>query len=890
MNWHATQVDEVVSALESNISSGLSTNQVNERLKAGRNELVAKKGVNPFVLFLSQFKDALIIVLIIAASISLGLSLYEQNGEYKESLLIYTIVVVIALVGFFNEYKAERTISALKKLVGHTARVRRNGKLQEISSVEVVPGDIVLLEAGQKVPADIRLIQAKELHVNEASLTGESEAVTKHTETAKAEAIVADRKCMAYSGTFITNGTASGIVVATGQNTEIGTIAKLVDGIEVETTPMQQKLDDLGKKLGYIIAGICAVVFLVILFLVPDENNTETIERLIFAFTAAVALAVAAIPEGLAFVVRISLALGSRRMAAKNALVRKLSAVEALGSTDVICSDKTGTLTKGEMTVRELYVNHHKITVSGSGYDTSGEFTMISPSLELLLKIGALCNDAKLKKDGIIGDPTEAALLVSAKKLHLTTTALVDKYNRIDEIPFSSERKMMSTIHHDTNSGHYVVMTKGATEIVLEKCTKYIDQKGSVVPLTSTIKNELLQQTHEYSKQALRVLGFAYKPFTNKEAAKNTHEKDLIFVGLQAMIDPPRKEVVKVVGEVQNEAGIRVVMITGDHVETARAIATEIGIHGKAMVGSDLDKLSDQDLAKQISDIGIYARVSPSHKMRIVQAFKHNGLQVAMTGDGVNDAPALKAADIGIAMGKSGSDVAKEAADLILLDDQFLTIVKAIEEGRGIFENVRKFVNFLISCNIAEVLTVLAGILIYQNLLLTAAQLLFINIVTDGLPAIALGSDPARPNVLKSKPQIFQGAIITKKLWIEIFTFGIVMSAMLSIQYFFLNIHGHEVAVTTLFTGMVIYELLHLVDIRSQYKISWRANPWLVASIGFSVILQLAVIYIPTFAENFDATPLGIRQWIIILIGAIILSIIMRILGRVQKSGSYATA
>ncbi len=863
MDWHAISFEKTAQELHCDSKTGLTQNEATRRLENGRNELTSKHKINPFGLFLSQFKDALIIVLIVAATISLGLSLYENNGEYKEALLIYAIVLVIAFVGFFNEFKAEKTINALKQLVGHTARVRRDGKLHEIDSVLVVPGDIVLLEAGQKVPADIRLAAAKELHINEASLTGESEAVTKHIEPVNENAIVADRKCMAYSGTFVTNGTGWGVVVATGESSEIGTIARLVDDVEVEATPMQQKLDDLGKKLGYIIAVICAIVFFVVLFMVPSEGDSGTIHRIIFAFTAAVALAVAAIPEGLAFVVRISLALGSRRMAAKNALVRKLSAVEALGSTDVICSDKTGTLTKGEMTVREVYVNGKVVSVTGSGYDVQGSFSEPAKSLELLLTIGLMCNDAKLKKDAVIGDATEAALLVSAEKFGLKSLALHKKLPRHDEIPFSSERKMMSTIHK--NSSQHIVYTKGAAEVLIAKCSHHLDENGNLRPLTAEVKKAILTQTHAFRTQALRVLGFAYRELKSTNLAKKDIEKDLVFVGLQAMIDPPRKEVIEVVKEVQEEAGIRVVMITGDHIETARAIAKEIGIAGRAVTGADLDKLNDHALSQQIDEIGIYARVSPA-------------------GDGVNDAPALKAADIGIAMGKSGSDVAKEAADLILLDDQFLTIIKAIEEGRGIFENVRKFVNFLISCNIAEVLTILVGILVYQNLLLTAAQLLFINIVTDGLPAVALGSDPARKNVLKSKPHLFQGAIINKKLWIEIFIFGIVMSTILAVQYYFLNSHGHEVAVATLFTAMVVYELLHLIDIRSQYKISWLSNPWLIVSILFSFGLQFIVLYVPAVAANFDAEPIGLAPWIIIGIGAVAISIIMRTLSKIHKS------
>ena len=531
---------------------------------------------------------------------------------------------------------------------------------------------------------------------------------------------------------------------------------------------MQQKLDDLGKKLGYFIAAICAIVFVVVFFLVPEATHSTTVHRLIFAFTAAVALAVAAIPEGLAFVVRISLALGARRMAAKKALVRKLSAVEALGSTDVICSDKTGTLTRGEMTVRSVYVNGSLGDVTGSGYETAGNisFKAKTPSLNQLLSIGVLCNNSTLKENGVVGDPTEGALYVSAEKAGIKHEQHIKDNPRVAELPFTSERKLMSTVHKQGKG--YVVASKGAVEMVLSKSTKMLDKNGKVVTLTAAEKSRILKMNQELAGKALRVLGFAYKtsPSQPKGAAI---ESGLIFTGLQAMMDPPRSEVIEVIKRVQSEAGMRVIMITGDYIETAKAIASEIGIKGEAISGVDLDTLSQKEFEARVEQISVYARVNPEHKIRIVQALKKHGHQVAMTGDGVNDAPAIKAADIGIAMGITGTDVSKEAADLILLDDKFLTIINAIEEGRGIFDNVRKFVNFLISSNIAEVITVLLGIIVFNDLVLTAAQLLFINIVTDGLPAVALGSDPAQANVLKSSPKRFQEAIVTAR-WQKLIT------------------------------------------------------------------------------------------------------------------------
>ncbi len=947
--WFQKHADDVLHEQNVTLDKGLSSTEVSTRLKQyGANQLESAEKINPFTLFIGQFKDVLVIILLVAAVVSWGVGLvaepeahqlasaeqrmqfeekvcvelpgqginadcaklqgvYDENsyelwcsdenacevheaghapeGESgegaQEALLIFAIVLAIAIIGFFNEYKAEKTVEALKKLVGAKASVRRDGKVIEVDATEIVPGDIVVLEEGQKVPADLRLVQVRNLQVNEASLTGESLPVSKSEQLIKDDAALGDQKNMAFAGTFVTQGTAEGVVVETAQTTELGKIATLVNAVDTEQTPMQRKLDELGKKLGLLILIICTIVFFVVIFLVDEARDKDFLQRMIFAFTAAVALAVAAIPEGLAFVVRISLALGARRMASKNGLVRKLSAVEALGSTDVICSDKTGTLTRGEMTVREIVAGGESLQVTGGGYDLVGDFekdgkkTKPSHPHERLLIIGALCNNARLKGDTVLGDPTEGSLLVSAAKDSYNYERVQKNYPRINEVPFTSDRKFMSTVH--TVEDGFLVAAKGSVEATLARCTHMLNAKGKKVKMTPADKKAIQERNKALSSQALRVLAFAQKEVKTEPKTEAQIEKDLVFVGLQAMMDPPRAEVVQVVHQVQTEAGMRVVMITGDYIETAKAVAAEIGIQGEAISGNELEAMSQQEFEEKVEDISIYARVNPEHKIRIVKALKKHGHQVAMTGDGVNDAPAIKAADIGIAMGITGTDAAKEAADLILLDDKFVTIINAIEEGRGIFDNVRKFVNFLISCNIAEVLVILFGILFFNNLLLTAAQLLFINIVTDGLPAIALGSDPARSDVLKAKPHRFQEAILTKRVWTEIFVFGSLMTVAMLIQYWYNTTHESMLAaVSAAFTAMVVYELVRLVDIRTDYKIKWLSNPMLTVAMAISLVLQLAVLYVPSIAEYFGVGPLSAHDWVFMAIGSVLLFVAMK--------------
>lgn len=890
--WFSQSVEEVQAKLGVRIGQGLTPQEAASRLaEHGPNYLNLRRRSSPFGLFLSQFKDALIIVLIISAIVSFSLSFIE-GGSAVESLLIVIIVLAIAIIGFLNEYKAEKTVEALSKLVGHNVEVRRAGKIISISADHLVPGDIVMLSEGNKIPADLRLCRVKNLLINEASLTGESLAVEKRVLSISEEATVGDQKNMAFAGTFVTSGTAEGIVVETATKTELGKIASLVNTIESEETPMQRKLNSLGKKLGITILLICILVFTVIFLFVDRSIEESGIQHLVFAFTAAVALAVAAIPEGLAFVVRINLALGARRMASRQALVRRLSAVEALGSTDIICTDKTGTLTRGEMMVLRIHTAGKQLKVEGSGYQFEGKIhkpannIIVNKALDMCLQIGVLCNNAHIVNGAVLGDATEGALLVSAAKNNQGYESIREEFPRVDEVPFSSERKVMSTVHKQ--AGGFFIAHKGAVEETTKLCKFYIAPDGRVKRLTNEDRAKINQQNQQFARSALRVLAFAYKQTKSRPTNDRDAESDLIYVGLQAMMDPPRQEVVEVIHRVRAESGIRVIMITGDYKETAIAIAQKIGIHGDALTGIELDEMSQEEFEKKVEDISVYARVNPEHKIRIVQALKKHGHQVAMTGDGVNDAPAIKAADIGIAMGVTGTDAAKEASDLILLDDQFLTIINAIEEGRGIFYNVRKYVNFLISCNIAEVIAIFFGVIIFQDLILTAVQILFINVVTDGLPAIALGNDPSHKNVLRAKPKSFQEAILNRRIWAEIFIFGGLMSAMLLSQYWFnLSRDGLTSAISVAFTAMVVYELVRLVDIRTDYKIRWFANPWLSGAIFLSLLLQIAIIYLPSLASYFGVGPLSVNDWAIMLIGSLALIIFMKSLNpMLNKLGS----
>jgi len=860
---------------------GLSEEEAKKRLVShGQNIITSKQKISALSLYVRQFKNILTLILIGAALLILFIYFFggKNPSDMIEAGLILGIVFMITILGFVQEYKAERAIDSLKKLLAFKAKVRRDGTEKEIDIKNLVPGDIVILEEGSKIPADIRLISISSLSTQEASLTGESNPIRKTIDPLEDNIQIADQKNMVFSGTTISSGRGVGIVIRTGDRTEIGKIAQDVISAPEEETPIQKKLSEIGKIIGFAILAICAIVFVFIAFFAKEFTSLPMSERIIQSFIAAVALAIAAIPEGLPAVVTISLALGTQRMLKKNVLVRKLSSVETLGSTDTICCDKTGTLTRGEMTVKRLFFDEKSYEVSGVGYTPAGEFTLdgkiIDPiQIKLLLKIGMYCNNASVANGTILGDPTEAALLVSATKGKVSAES-----SRVLEIPFSSERKMMSVAVRVNDE--YYVYTKGAPEALLSHCSSIV-KGGEEVELSKKDEKSIIDINEEFSSQALRNLGFAYKKLTHQEYSKLQNnekmlEKNLVFVGMQGMIDPPRKDVKPLI-ESLKESGIRVLMITGDHAKTAQAVAKEIGITGEVLTGSDLELMDDKKFSKIVENVGIYARVNPSFKLKIIDALKKKGHIVAMTGDGVNDAPALKRADIGIAMGITGTDVAKEASDMILLDDNFKSIVAAIEEGRGIFHNIRKFVAYLLAGNIAEVLVVFFALMLFQKLPLTAVMLLWINIITDGLPALALGIDPPERGILKYKPQVFQASIINKSLWITMAAFGIFVSVLtLSVFYFNLD-RNLNFAQTTVFVSLVFFELTRLFIIRSGYKISFFSNPWLLLAVLSAILLQIAVVTIPFFSNLFGLASLEFFDWLYIIAISIFLWFVIKL-------------
>ncbi len=841
---------------------GLNSEKVKSLLvKFGPNKLTAKQKISPLSLYLNQFKSTLTLILIASALIIMLIYFIggHDQSDLIEAGLILSIVVMISILGFLQEFKAEKAIESLKKLLAYRAKVVRDGKEIEIEVADLVPGDMVILEEGTKAPADIRLLEVFSLSVNEASLTGESAPVSKTDDVLDGKLQISDQKNMVFAGTAIVSGRAIGIVVLTADKTEIGKIARSVAETEDEQTPIQKKLDQIGKMIGYVILGICCFVFVFIFFFAHNLSNLPLVQKLIQSFIASVALAVAAIPEGLPAVVTISLALGTQRMLKKNALVRKLNSVETLGSVDVICSDKTGTLTKGEMTVRKIYFNGETFEVSGVGYEKSGEFSLNnikadSKKLALILEIGFFCNNSNIGNGKILGDPTEAALLVSAAKSGLEFGKA--NISRVLEIPFSSDRKIMTVVVK--KGGQYFVYTKGAPEVLLNNCL-----------ISPSEKKKIIGENQKLSDQALRNLGFAYKELSAKDFEvlrkdQKKLESGLTFVGIQAMIDPPRIEVKPLIATCTN-SGIRVIMITGDHEATAKAVAKEIGIQGDVLTGSDLDEIDDKEFEKIIEEVNIYARVNPGIKMRIVKALKKNGHIVAMTGDGVNDAPALKASDIGIAMGITGTDVAKEASDMVLMDDKFSTIVASIEEGRGIFHNIRKFVTYLLSCNIGEVMVVFVGVILFQELILTATMLLWINVVTDGIPAVALGLDKPERGIINYNPKDFQTQIVSRRLWAEMVVFGILLTIGVIGIYILDLPKGLPAAQDAAFMAIVVFELVNVYLIRSNYKTAIFSNKLLFLSIAFTLFLQIMITHISIIAKLFEVARIDFLDWVYIL-------------------------
>ncbi len=871
-------------------AEGLSSAEARARLERhGPNLIKSAKKVSAFNIFISQFKNLIVWILIIALAISILVPLYEngyRNGAYKagyadflDAILIFIIIILNAALGFVQEYKAEKAIEALKKMASLKATAIRDRKEREIDASELVPGDIILLNVGDKVPADCRLIEAINLETQEAMLTGESMPVAKKTDKLSEETILAERCNMAYGGTMATKGRGKAVVAATGMRTEIGKIATMLEEVEPEPTSWQKRIQQMGKSLATIIAAICLIIFGVGMI----RGGSTTIEL----FIMAVSLAVAAIPEGLPAVVTVALALGVQRMAKRHALIRKLPSVETLGSVTVICTDKTGTLTCNEMTVKKIYMNGIEVDVSGSGYSTEGVFThknkIINPShFSLLFRIGALCNDSRLSGKEVIGDPTEGALIVSAAKANMLKDELEDKYPRLEEFGFDSSRKRMSTLHKAGSKKE--LYCKGAPDILIELCDRILIG-GAIRRITRADKKEILRMNDEFAKQALRVLAFAYRE-TNK-----VEEKELIFVGLQAMIDPPRPEAKEAIAKCK-KARIKVVMITGDFELTAKAIAEEIGIKGKSLTGAELEKIESLD--DVIEEAAIYSRVNPEDKLRIIDALKKKGHIVAMTGDGVNDAPALKKADIGIAMGITGTDVAKESSDMILTDDNFASIVNAVEEGMGIYDNIQKFIFYLLSSNFGEVLTVFIAIMLFVSpeghalVPLLALHLLWINLVTDGLPALSLSVDPYEHGIMEQMPRSRQANIITKHMFLLMLAVGAVMMAgtLIIFKYYLPDI---EHARTAAFTTLVMFQVFNVFnsrsDTKSLFKIGAFTNKALIGAVIASVAMQLVVLYTPLSAY-FKVVPLGIIDWLYVLGASVSVFVLMELFKMVRNAFS----
>jgi Ca2+-transporting ATPase len=854
MDYYKLNKKSVLKELNSNLN-GLKNSEVNKRRKKfGLNELEQKKKVSALKIFFDQFKNPLILILIIVAIILIFLP-SEDSSKLIDAPLILIIVIAIAIFGFVQDYKAEKSIEKLKKLASPKAIVIRNNKQQEIDAKEILPGDIILLEQGYQVPADARVLESINLALDESILTGESSQVDKTDSIIKKTVSLAERKNMVYTSTIVSRGRGKAIVTCIGMNTEIGKIASQIQETPEEKTQFQVEVNGLAKKISYSILGIILIIALV-QYLTLSLGYMEI-------FLSAIALAVAAIPEGLPAVIVFALALGTRRMLKRKSLVRRLPVIQDLGSVDVICTDKTGTLTEDLMTVRKIYFNNDFIEVTGSGHSSQGDFLLnkknIAKKLEPILKVGLLCNNASYSKK-YFGDPTEIALLVIARKSGLEKEKLNKLYPRIREIPFSSERKLMTTVHKYKNQN--IAFMKGAPEYVIKKCNR-IFLNGKVQKLNAKKKKELLEKNAEMGRGALRVLAFAYKPLKD-----NSYENNLIFLGLQGMIDSPRKTVKKSI-KLCRKAGIRIVMITGDNLLTAKAIAKEIGLNTNAVEGTYIDRLSDSRLKKVVEKIDIFARTSPKHKVRILNALQENNHVVAMTGDGVNDAPALKKADVGISMGVKGTDVAKETSDIILLDDNFSTIVEAVKQGRTIFDNIRKFVNYLLTSNFAEVFTVFIASLL-GFLPVTYLQLLWINILTDGGPALALGKDPPVPGIMQRKPKPINERVINKNIAYLIGSIGVLLTVLLLAVFFIgLKLFDLKIAMTMTFTGFVLYEFVRVAVIRHQEKINFFSNKLLVITLIGALVLQLILIY-TKLGIYFKVVPLGLMSWLVLIAGGII--------------------
>lgn len=857
--WYTKELNQIFNELNAR-QGGLTEDEASKRLeKYGANNLKEKKKESLFIKFIKQFNDFMIIVLIIAAIISAIVAKTNGSGDYIDSIIIIEIVIFNAIMGLIQEEKAEKSLEALKKMSAPNAKVRRNGKIQEIEASQVVPGDVVILEAGNYVPADCRLIDSYNLQIEESSLTGETLPTSKQADVIlNANTAIGDLKNMAFATTIVVNGHAEAVVVETGMNTKVGQIAGMIIENESPETPLQKKLGEVGKTLAITCMIICGLIFLIGIW--QQIPITEM-------FMTSVGLAVAAIPEGLPAIVTIMLSIGVTKMAKKNSIIRKLPAVETLGCSSVICSDKTGTLTQNKMTVTQI---------------RNAVGIVKNDDRRFILELGTMCTDT-IESQEVIGEATEVAITNAAVEMNLRKRDLYDQMQRINEISFDSKRKMMTTIHKIGSK--YRIITKGAPDVLIKRCSQYY-QNGRIEPIFSK-RDALQEQNQMMAEDALRVIAIAYKDVEKlpREINSETIENELTFVGLIGMIDPPREGVKEAV-KTCRKAGIKTVMITGDHLQTAKAIAKELGILRKgylAINGETLEKMSQQELERDIMRYSVFARVSPEHKVRIVKAFQSTGAVVAMTGDGVNDAPALKNADIGIAMGKGGTDVAKNASDMVLTDDNFVTIVEAVKQGRNIYDNIKKAVHFLLATNIGEIVAIFVGLLLGIKSPLLAIQLLWVNLVTDSLPAIALGLEKAENNIMNRLPRNPRKSLFADGLWGKITTEG-VMIGMLTLVAFSIgnNLYSIEVGRTMAFLSLGILELVHSFNIKGEesiFKTGLFENRYLVGAFVLGTLLQVVVVVISPLAQIFDVVPLNSVQWLM----TVIISILPVVIVELQK-------
>jgi Ca2+-transporting ATPase len=892
--------DAVVAALGTDATRGLSQAEAATRLERhGRNELTAKPPVAAWRKFLGQFRDVLVVLLLVATAISGGLWVYERDAALPyEALAILAVVLLNAVMGYIQQSRAERAVAALRHMSAAQATVVRDGTRHRIPATEVVPGDVLLVEEGDTIPADARLVQEAALQTAEAALTGESLPVAKDTRPIAREVGLGDRHNMVFSGTVATYGHGRAVAVATGMHTEMGRIAGMLEDAPAETTPLQRELDRVGRLLAMTVVAI-AVVMIATLLLVEEVRGVSAMFDVLIL---GVALAVAAVPEGLPAVVTAVLSLGVQRMARRNAIVRHLAAVETLGSADVVASDKTGTLTKNEMTVRTVVTASGRVVLGGTGYEPRGEVSRAGGGtidgalrVELVRALAAAdrANNAVLQERGgrwtVQGDPTEGALIVAARKAGLEAEALGARFARVAEVPFSSERKLMSTIHTDTETRERLLaFTKGAPDVLLARCSRELVGE-TIRPLTAARRREILASNEALAGEALRTLGVAFR-FLARDGVEPDQldervEQDLVFLGLIGMIDPPREEARDAVARARG-AGIRPLMITGDHARTAAVIAAELGIatDGRAVTGAELERMPEAALDRTVQEVSVYARVNPDHKLRIVKALQRRGATVAMTGDGVNDAPALKTADIGVAMGIAGTDVAREAADMVLADDNFASIVAAVEEGRAIFANIRKFLRYLLSSNLGEVMIMFAGVVLADViglraeggglvLPLLATQILWINLVSDGAPALALGVDPVDPGVMTEPPRTRGEGAITGRMWAGIVVVGAIIAAG-TLLVLDASLPGGLIdgsggprhAQTMAFTTLLFFSLFNVFNARSDERSAFAglfANPWVWAAVVLSLALQVAVVHVPFLQRAFSTVSLTAADWLV---------------------------